>query len=227
MVPILRIVAGQYGGRWIQAPTGSKTRPTSEMVRESLFNIIRNEIPGKTFLDLFSGSGAIGTEALSRGAKMVVFAEWDRDCCALIRKNLMALGVEKERWQVVKVNIMRQLRQSAEKKSNAQWMPEKNAYDIVFADPPYDLDGLCDLPKLISAGAFLTENGIFILEHNRATILPNQVENLVVSREKEYRGTQMTYYCRSGKGVGAVAAESTEESESAEAAELGPDSEQE
>ncbi len=127
----MRVVAGIVGGRHLATPPGRGTRPTSELVRAAIFNSLeaRGVLPGATVVDLFAGSGALGVEALSRGAARAVFVEADRRAARVIEANLAALGLA-DRAEVHAVPVER-------------WEPV--AADVVLADPPYGWDGWDDL----------------------------------------------------------------------------------
>jgi len=121
----LRVIAGRYGGRRLQAPPGSATRPTSDRVREALFSILAARIEGARVLDLFAGSGALGLEALSRGAGRATFVERAPAAAAALRANVAALGADAE---VVRADALRWLRAAS---------AGERQYDLVFLDPPY------------------------------------------------------------------------------------------
>ena len=120
----MRIVAGRWGGRTLVAPRGSSTRPTSDRVREALFSIL-GSIDGDRVLDLFAGSGALGIEALSRGAAQAAFVDSSSAAVAAVRRNLDALGVEAE---VRRQDALAYLRSASR---------DARLYDLVFLDPPY------------------------------------------------------------------------------------------
>jgi 16S rRNA (guanine966-N2)-methyltransferase len=119
----VRIVAGEYGGRRLHAPRGTRTRPTADRVREALFSML-GDVSGARVLDLYAGSGALGIEALSRGAASAVFVERDARAAATIKRNLDALGAEAE---VRRQDALRFLASG------------EGPFDLVFCDPPYDL----------------------------------------------------------------------------------------
>ncbi len=128
----MRIIAGEYRGRIIKGPTGNKTRPTSDRLRETLFNVINPRIDEDTrFLDLCSGTGAIGIEAISRGCAFVGFVDISRKACALIEENLDLLEIPEDATDVVCL--------TAEAFVSRE---QKELWDIVFFDPPYDADYL-------------------------------------------------------------------------------------
>ncbi len=123
----MRVIAGHLGGRRLGAPPGRTTRPTSDRVREALFSMLGG-LDGLAVLDLFAGSGALGIEALSRGARRAVFVERDAGALAALRANLAALGLEEQRAQVRAGDALRALRAAAAR---------AETYDLVFLDPPY------------------------------------------------------------------------------------------
>jgi 16S rRNA (guanine966-N2)-methyltransferase len=119
----VRVVAGRFGGRRLRAPPGSSTRPTADRVREALFSILGGAVRDARVLDLYAGSGALGIEALSRGADGAVFVERDTQAVAAIERNLAAVGAEAT---VVRQDVLRFLARG------------DGAFDLVFCDPPYD-----------------------------------------------------------------------------------------
>ncbi|HEX3432428.1 MAG TPA: 16S rRNA (guanine(966)-N(2))-methyltransferase RsmD [Solirubrobacteraceae bacterium] len=123
----MRVIAGELGGRRIQAPGGRVTRPTSDRVREALFAML-GEVGGAAALDLFAGSGALGIEALSRGAASAVFVERDAQALLVLRANLQALGLSPSRASARRSDALAALRSARRR---------KETYDLVFIDPPY------------------------------------------------------------------------------------------
>lgn len=150
----MRIVGGRLARRTVEAPKGNRTRPTTDRVREALFNLLgaRIDLGGAAVADLFAGSGALGLEALSRGAAHVTFVERHGPTLALARRNAAALGVE-DQAAFVRADAVRALRRET-----------LGTFDLVLADPPYDLDGLADLPAL--ARPALAVGGVVALEHD-------------------------------------------------------------
>lgn len=169
----MRIVAGKYKGRTLQTPTGQQTRPTSQRVREALFNVLQHnafdiELEGARILDLFAGSGALGIEALSRGAAYCIFIDEALPARAAMRENIDALGLGGQ---------TRVFRRDATKLSPAGNL---GAFDIVFADPPYDRHlGEAALTSILKGG-WLKPSGIFVLEERKTAEidLPENVEIL-------------------------------------------------
>lgn len=149
----MRIISGKYKGRQIYPPTGFKARPTTDFAKEALFNIIENnfDIEDLSVLDLFAGTGSITYEFASRGADKISTVEIDSSHFKFIRSML-------QKMEMVQVNPVRS---DAFKVIKNPW----EAYDIVFADPPYDLRNLETLPELVLTNNLLAPGGWFILEH--------------------------------------------------------------
>jgi 16S rRNA (guanine966-N2)-methyltransferase len=157
----MRIIAGEFRSRNIVSPKGERTRPTSDRARESLFNVLAHafDLDGAKVLDLFAGSGALGFEALSRGAAHVTFIEHFMAAREAIDGNIRALNV-KERTDVVKLDVYK-------------WLPVAvGPYDIVFADPPYDDKRTRrELPELLFREGLLTPESLVIIEHRTGTTI--------------------------------------------------------
>ncbi len=166
----MRVVAGELGGRRLVAPAGTSTRPTTDRVREAIFNSLGSAglLDGALVADLFAGSGAIGIEALSRGAERCVFVERDRTALRALDENLDALDLN-DRTKVLASDAL-----SAAAGLDA---------DIVFADPPYDFDSWDELLGRVSADLVVAESG-------RAVEPPAGWE---VIREKKYGRTRVTF----------------------------------
>ncbi len=156
----MRIIAGKYRGRKLKSPPSLQTRPTSDRLRETLFNILAPRIKGARFLDLCAGSGAVGIEALSRGAAQVAFVDRSRKMYALIETNLKELNVGGDEIEVVSKEALEFLRRHAKN--------EGGAFDIIFFDPPYAMDYEAVLDYVGEhAEGLLTEDGVVIVEHHR------------------------------------------------------------
>ncbi len=152
----MRIIGGQYKGRTISPVAGLKARPTTDFARESLFNILNNRVDFESIsvLDLFSGTGAIGFEFASRGVEVVHMIEKDHKHISGIRQNIERIGFSN--IKPVHIDVKAFLKTC------------KFKYDIVFADPPYDLGWLANIPDLVIASGVIKEDGFFILEHPKA-----------------------------------------------------------
>jgi 16S rRNA (guanine(966)-N(2))-methyltransferase RsmD len=151
----LRIIGGKYKGRRIDPPAEFKARPTTDFAREGLFNILNNRIDFETItvLDLFSGTGSISYEFASRGAASIHLVEKDMRHISGIRRIIRELDMEN--IKTIHIDVKAFLKTCSVK------------YDIVFADPPYDLPWLKEIPDLVSSAGVIREDGFFILEHPR------------------------------------------------------------
>jgi 16S rRNA (guanine966-N2)-methyltransferase len=170
----LRIVAGEWGGRRIQAPAGRGTRPTTDRVREAWMSALAPELPGARVLDLFAGSGALGLETLSRGALHATFVEQDASALTALRANLAALGAT-TRATVLRADAVQFARRL-----------EAAAFDVAVADPPY---GLGIASALAEAFARVPFAGLLCLEHGRGEQLPD----LPGARTRRYGDTFLTF----------------------------------
>ena len=151
----MRIITGKFRGKQIRPPVNLAVRPTTDFAKESLFNILNNlvDIEGSHVLDLFSGTGSISYEFFSRGSELVTAIDIDTHCVAFINK--MALSMNAENLEAVREDVFQFLRHPFGK------------YDLVYADPPYDMAGIDSLPDLILGSDMLKPEGLFILEHSR------------------------------------------------------------
>lgn len=151
----MRVIAGDAKGRRIEAPKGKDTRPTLDRVKESLFGILQFEIPGSTVLDLFAGSGNLGIEALSRGAKFAVFNDRSAECGQVITENINRLGFD-GRAEVLRLDYKAAIDRLA--------MADRH-FDIVFLDPPYALGAALDAAVMLFNKGLLTDNAVVAVEH--------------------------------------------------------------
>jgi 16S rRNA (guanine966-N2)-methyltransferase len=168
----VRIIAGTHRGRRIAAPKGRETRPTSDRVRENAFNLI-GPVDGAEVLDLFAGSGAMGLEALSRGAAHATFVEHDRDACRVIDENLDKLGLKAI---VLPMDAVRAIEQ------------ERRTYDLVLCDPPYDYDGARLAPHLAK---LLTADGLLVWESSSREPAP-EAPGLQERTTRNYGSARLT-----------------------------------
>ncbi|HZB75695.1 MAG TPA: 16S rRNA (guanine(966)-N(2))-methyltransferase RsmD [Solirubrobacteraceae bacterium] len=151
----MRVIAGTYGGRRLQAPPGEATRPTADRVREALFSILGDRVGGARVLDLFAGSGALGLEALSRGAVSATFVDSAPAAIRALRANLEALGAEAE---VVRADALRWLRSAP---------AAARQYDLVFLDPPYRRAGELGAPLSAALAPVLAAGALVVAEADR------------------------------------------------------------
>lgn len=150
----MRIIAGKLRRRPLKAPRGSLTRPSTDRTREALFSLIesRMDLTDGRVLDLYAGSGALGLEAVSRGAREAIFVEADARALAVARSNAASLGVS-DACRFVRAEASRYLKSYRGK-----------SFDLILADPPYEDDGIPDLPE--QALTLLSDGGLFVLEHD-------------------------------------------------------------
>jgi 16S rRNA (guanine(966)-N(2))-methyltransferase RsmD len=170
----VRIVAGRWGGRRLTSPRGSGTRPTSDRVREALFSILGEQVQGAHVLDLFAGSGALGLEALSRGAEQVTFVDSAAAAIAAVRANVDGLGAEAE---VHRGDALRFLRAATGKARH---------YDLVLLDPPYRLAARLGRELSEALPAVLAHDGLVVSESDRRAPL---VLDLTLKDERRYGDT--------------------------------------
>ena len=179
----MRVVSGDLGGRKLVTPDGSDTRPTSDRVREAMFNSLfsLDAIEGARVLDAFAGSGALGIEALSRGALHATFVETGRDALAALRENLERLQLGAQ-GRVVPGDALVHLERTA---------VEERHYDLVLLDPPYGFDQWDELLAAVPVGARV------VIESDREVVVPDSWE---VHRRKRYGGTVVTLATASAQG---------------------------
>ena len=184
----MRIIAGEYRGRVIKSPADSRTRPTSDRLRETLFNILAPRIGDDTrVLDLCAGTGAIGIEALSRGAEFVTFVDKSRRACALIEENLDLLGIDEEKTEVVALPA-----------ENFTGRKHAQGWDIAFFDPPYETNYSLVLYDFGSDDStLLRQDGVLIAEHHAKNTLPDASGNLRRWRILKQGDTCLSFYERS------------------------------
>ena len=161
----LKILAGEFGGRLLKAPKGSQTRPTTSMLRKAVFDILQPKIQDAVFLDLFSGSGAMGIEALSRGAKKAIFIDSHKDAIRCLKENLALLKLESKAL-IIQNDVFKALKKLEEMKTIC---------DIIYADPPYDRSKLyLELLMFFEKSSLLKADGTLLLE----SPLPSPLEKL-------------------------------------------------
>ena len=152
----MRIISGKYGHRRFHVPSSFKARPTTDFAKENLFNVLNNivDFDGADALDLFAGTGSISFELLSRGCRRVTSVEQDRTHSLFIKK--VAEELKTDAINLVTGDVFRFLKN----------VPEKS-YDFVFADPPYSLIELSDIPRLVIEKKILRDEGVFVMEHSK------------------------------------------------------------
>jgi 16S rRNA G966 N2-methylase RsmD len=201
----MRIIAGMYGSRRLEAPPGLCTRPTSDRLRETLFNVLAPRMEVAAFLDLYAGSGAVGLEALSRGAAHVTFVERVPVALKVLRRNLEQLGIESG-FAVHAETVAKFLRAAA--KASAKPIPPEVAkpgryevslpkqYEVVFLDPPYDAaeEYAATLGVLGEAPGILAPGALVIAEHRRKKTLEDEYGSLKRMRLLEQGDAALSFY---------------------------------
>jgi len=184
----MRIIAGEFRGRILKSPADSRTRPTSDRLRETLFNILAPRIGEDTrLLDLCAGTGAVGIEALSRGAEFVTFVDKSRRSCALIEENLDLLCIDESKTEVVALPA-----------ENFSGRNHPLGWDIAFFDPPYDTNYSLVLFDFGAAEAtLLRDDGVLIAEHHSKNVLPDASGHLRRWRILKQGDTCLSFYERS------------------------------
>lgn len=176
----MRIISGRYKGRRINAPKNLPVRPTTDMAKEALFNILNNSyyFEELSVLDLFAGSGNIGYEFASRGAKNVVTVDIDHRCVKFIQTTARDLDFE---IKTIKSDVFKYLARAS------------GSYDIVFADPPYNLSekAFTEIPELVFKQQLLLEDGLLVIEHSRHLSL-SHLPNFTVQRR--YGGSVFSFF---------------------------------
>jgi 16S rRNA (guanine966-N2)-methyltransferase len=179
----MRITGGEYRSRSLRAPKGTTTRPTSDRVREALFSIL-GSVAGGHVLDLYAGTGALGLEALSRGARAAVFVERSKEAVAALQANLQALGLASPRARLVVSPVERCARSLGDE-----------PFDLVFADPPYADVANGEASRLLEAVAVprMAPSALLVLEHASRDRSPD-VSSLIREQERTYGDTSLSFY---------------------------------
>lgn len=179
----VRIIAGQYGGRTIEGSGTDRTHPMGERIRNAVFNTLNDRLEGAVVLDAFAGSGALGLEALSRGARAATFVERDRIAQKIIEKNIQTLNVA-EKTKLIKAPV-------------ASWLStlktdENGMYDLIFVDPPYHDPQFSTVFKLIR---LLKPNGLMVLSYVSTREVPAEL-GVVVVDNRSYGNAAIAMYRR-------------------------------
>jgi 16S rRNA (guanine(966)-N(2))-methyltransferase RsmD len=186
----MRVIAGKYRGRRLKGPEGLEMRPTGDRLKESLFGILSPDIPDAIILDCFSCTGAIGIEALSRGAKQVVFIESSDAGYRLIRENLKLCGITSGA-RVIKEDVFGALRALGRKGFQA---------DVIFFDPPYDFLPYKDLLEIVFSRGLLATSARVVIEHRRKAVLPEEGLNYRRTRVARQGDQCLSFYSTNTTG---------------------------
>ena len=177
----MRITGGEARGIQLEAPRSPHFRPTSDRVRSALFQVISESLIEARVLDLYAGSGALGIEALSRGAEAADFVEQNGRLCQTIGQNLRKAGLE-ERGTIHRAKVARAL----------DFL--KGSYQVVLLDPPYDLPDLGQTMSKVARSGLIAERGLVVLEHSKRTDAKERYETLELSFQRRYGDTVLSVY---------------------------------
>jgi 16S rRNA (guanine(966)-N(2))-methyltransferase RsmD len=180
----MRVIGGIYRGRTLRSASGLEIRPTSDRLRETLFNILAKQIEESNFLDLCAGSGAVGIEALSRGAGNVTFVERSRPACETIKANLNALGVE----SAIRI-INREVTTALKVLSR-----DSETFDVVFFDPPYASDAYDAVMTELGQSNLVSKNAVVVVEHRKKTPPKPCYDKLKMFRQVNQGESALAFY---------------------------------
>lgn len=186
----MRVIAGKAKGRILKSVPGMNTRPTTDKVKESIFNMIVPYLQGGIVLDLFAGTGGLGIEALSRGMDHGIFIDHDRKSIEVIKSNIEAAGFT-EAAEIYKNEAERAIK-ALEKR--------KIQFDLIFLDPPYKLEILERLIGKLIQSRLVSPNGMIVCEHDSKVQMSDEIESAQVIKRAEYGSTGITIY-RNSKEV--------------------------
>lgn len=204
----MRIISGYARGLRLKSPQGQAIRPTSDRAREALFNIIGHRIQDASVLDLFAGTGALGLEALSRGARHVTFVDNNRDALILITKNLQifpkTIAIDPVQPALSDrtssepfrqpVSVIRYDLRKGSFYQNTHWKNPLPCFDLIFLDPPYTKGLSLQTLTYLDDSGFLTEHGLLIAEDRSETELPDTLNTLTIADKRKYGETGFWFY---------------------------------
>ena len=176
----MRVITGTARGRRLKTPDNYDIRPTTDNVKESVFNIIQFDIEGRQVLDLFAGTGQLGIECLSRGAAGAVFVDRDKDAVRIVKDNLKSCGM--------KATVLQE--------DSISFLNHCGKFDAIFIDPPYDSDLYESALKIINLVDILSEGGIIICEARREKVLPEMTEPYRKRKEYNYGKVKICIYTK-------------------------------
>ena len=182
----MRVISGSARGRRLKELQGMETRPTTDRVKEALFNIVQFELPGREVLDLFAGTGQLGIEALSRGAARAAFVEQRKDAAALVRENLKLTGFDRQAKVIQGESI-------------SYLMACREKFHVIFLDPPYGSGLLEKAMETIAAFDILREHGIMVCESPLEQVLPELPQPYERGKDYRYGKIKLTVYRRNGE----------------------------
>jgi 16S rRNA (guanine(966)-N(2))-methyltransferase RsmD len=182
----MRIIGGDAKGRRIYSPKKNKIRPTSDGIKESLFNILQ-EVSGKSFLDLFAGCGNVGLEALSRGAAKVVFVEKNPVMVNAIKRNLLELGIT-NKYKILETEAGKGIKKLQSKSEK---------FDFIFADPPYEKGCVREIFQYLGDGEMISSEGVLIFQHSVRENIPGTLAGtFMLTDQRRYGDTLISFFKR-------------------------------
>ena len=176
----MRVISGTAGGKRLKTPENQAIRPSTDMVKEALFNIIQFDIEGRKVLDLFAGTGQLGIECLSRGAEEVVFCDKSREAVKIIKENLKTCGFSAQ------VN----------NRDSIEFLKSCGKFDIILIDPPYDSDLYDSALKIINLVDILSDGGIIVCETERSKTLPDMEKPYKRGKVYNYGKVKLNFYTK-------------------------------
>lgn len=180
----LRIIGGQFRGKKIKHPETEAVRPTKDRIREAVFNMIAGYVPGAKVLDLFAGSGAFGLESLSRGAERAVFVEQDSLCSSVLEGNIESLRVG-DKTSIIREDTFKAI-ELLDK--------DKEGFDLVFSDPPYNMGMAKKTLIMINHYDILNPSGLLIIEHHEAESIPDSSGDVSLFKQKTYKDISISVF---------------------------------
>ncbi len=185
----MRVIAGKYKGRKLNTPSNYDIRPTGDKVKEAMFSILSNHIYGSRVLDLFSGTGSLGIEALSRGADYCTFADSSGESISLIKDNIAHCKIEEEN-RVLQGDYRRILGALTARVTEGTEEP----FDIIILDPPYNTEMLDEAFEMIGAGGLLAKDGVIVAEHRKEEKLPDELHGFTREKYRRYGVVILSVY---------------------------------
>ena len=179
----IRVIGGELKGRKLVTVRGMKTRPTADRVRESIFNILADSVRGARVLDLYAGTGAMGIEALSRGAEYALFADDHKAALSALKKNIQTCALQ-DRADVIEWNILKDL--------NILLSPT-HGFDLVFLDPPYNADMIQPTLSNLVASQCLENSARLTIEHSPLEPIPQNLSGFKISSQRRYGKTLVSF----------------------------------
>lgn len=179
----MRIITGSAKGAKLKAPHGLATRPTADRVKESLFNILGDIVVDANVLDLFAGTGNLGLEALSRGAKAAVFVDHGSESISIIKENAIHTKLL-EQTEIHRNDVLRAL---------DKFVQTNRSFDLLFCDPPYEKGFVQAILQKLDQHPIMAPNGIVVIEHSRHELVEGEWENLQLRRTERYGATLVSF----------------------------------